>query len=201
MTPDPLSEKYYGLSPYNYCGGNPISQKDTNGKEIIDGLCDSNEEKKIVNIEIRKYMKSCKDFPSVIQIFSHGNSKGFRSTSGKFISTAKSFMAYLDISSEVWLNNCLANQKNIIILHSCSTGHGEESFAQRMSKDIPNTLIFAPSDDIRIDNNKETVKNGGTWNAFVGGDKICASKIHPIIMLQIILKIQQLCAEKLNMKN
>ncbi len=32
MTPDPLSEKYYGLSPYNYCDCNPVNAVDPDGK-------------------------------------------------------------------------------------------------------------------------------------------------------------------------
>ena len=31
---DPLCEKYYSLSPYNYCGGNPINAIDKEGKDI-----------------------------------------------------------------------------------------------------------------------------------------------------------------------
>ena len=33
-TSDPLSEKYYGISPYVYCLGNPISIIDPNGMDI-----------------------------------------------------------------------------------------------------------------------------------------------------------------------
>ena len=33
-TIDPLAEKYYGISPYAYCAGNPILYTDPNGKEI-----------------------------------------------------------------------------------------------------------------------------------------------------------------------
>ena len=31
---DPLAEKYYHLSPYAYCKGNPVNQIDLNGQEI-----------------------------------------------------------------------------------------------------------------------------------------------------------------------
>ena len=31
MVPDPKSEDYYGISPYVYCGGNPMARVDTNG--------------------------------------------------------------------------------------------------------------------------------------------------------------------------
>lgn len=35
LTPDPLSEKYYGISPYAYCAGNPVNFIDVNGRDSI----------------------------------------------------------------------------------------------------------------------------------------------------------------------
>ena len=32
-TQDPLAEKYYSISPYSYCSGNPINRMDPNGKD------------------------------------------------------------------------------------------------------------------------------------------------------------------------
>ncbi|MGN1210252.1 MAG: RHS repeat-associated core domain-containing protein, partial [Candidatus Cryptobacteroides sp.] len=32
LTPDPLSEKYYGISPYVYCAGNPVNFLDPDGR-------------------------------------------------------------------------------------------------------------------------------------------------------------------------
>ena len=32
---DPLSEKYYGISPYAYCGGNPVNLGDYNGMDTL----------------------------------------------------------------------------------------------------------------------------------------------------------------------
>lgn len=32
MTPDPLSEKYYGVSPYAFCNNDPVNRFDPNGK-------------------------------------------------------------------------------------------------------------------------------------------------------------------------
>ena len=32
---DPMAEKYYGISPYAYCGGDPVNKGDYNGMEVI----------------------------------------------------------------------------------------------------------------------------------------------------------------------
>ena len=34
LTPDPLSEKYYGISPYTYCNGDPVNLVDPDGLAI-----------------------------------------------------------------------------------------------------------------------------------------------------------------------
>ena len=31
---DPLSEKYYGISPYVYCGGDPVNRGDYDGMDL-----------------------------------------------------------------------------------------------------------------------------------------------------------------------
>ena len=39
LVPDPLSEKYYGISPYAYCGGDPVTRIDTDG-QVWDTIID-----------------------------------------------------------------------------------------------------------------------------------------------------------------
>ena len=34
-TVDPLCEKYYHISPYSYCGGNPINRVDPDGRAVV----------------------------------------------------------------------------------------------------------------------------------------------------------------------
>ena len=34
LVPDPLSEKYYGVSPYAYCAGNPVNMVDDDGMKV-----------------------------------------------------------------------------------------------------------------------------------------------------------------------
>ena len=35
LVPDPMGEKYYDVSPYAYCAGNPVSLVDPEGKDIV----------------------------------------------------------------------------------------------------------------------------------------------------------------------
>ena len=37
LTQDPLSEKYYGISPYAFCAGNPMRYVDPDGRKIVIG--------------------------------------------------------------------------------------------------------------------------------------------------------------------
>ena len=62
-TPDPFAEKFYPLSPYSYCGGDPINRVDRDGKEVI---------------SLRKNSKSAVDFPDNgnLIIFAHGTNQG-----------------------------------------------------------------------------------------------------------------------------
>ena len=36
FAPDPLSDKYYGISPYAFCGNNPIRYEDVDGEDWVD---------------------------------------------------------------------------------------------------------------------------------------------------------------------
>ena len=46
MTPDPLSEKYYGVSPYAFCANNPVNLVDLDGRVWVNKqkqiVCDAN---------------------------------------------------------------------------------------------------------------------------------------------------------------
>jgi hypothetical protein len=58
-TQDPLSEKYYSLSPYMYCAGNPLRYIDPNGEDIV--LYGSGEYMLAVLQELLKLMKESKE--------------------------------------------------------------------------------------------------------------------------------------------
>jgi len=59
---DPLAEKYYSISPYAYCAGNPVRFIDPNGKEVV--AMDENAKRNIRNTLTKseaKYVKFNKD--------------------------------------------------------------------------------------------------------------------------------------------
>jgi len=36
LSPDPLAEKYYGISPYVFCGNNPANFIDPDGRDWVE---------------------------------------------------------------------------------------------------------------------------------------------------------------------
>ena len=71
-TQDPMAEKYYSISPYAWCAGNPIKHIDLTGKESINGI-NMNEKnaKNVIPGLLNKYQNTNK-----IVVFSHGNETG-----------------------------------------------------------------------------------------------------------------------------
>ena len=55
-TIDPMSEKYYNISPYAYCAGNPIKFVDPTGTEIINGDGNIDEIYRLIRIN-ESYLK------------------------------------------------------------------------------------------------------------------------------------------------
>ena len=155
---DPLAEKYYSISPYAYCAGNPVKFIDPNGKEKILAITGNVAEKKVAD--------SFKDDKKIINIWADGDSKGFSAMyqngkTGK-ITNAKDFNKFLKDNFSVWRNKGKDEQVTIV-LHSCSTGNEEDgtnSFARTMSKELENTTIIAPNEDIHVDEVEKTDDKG-----------------------------------------
>lgn len=185
MCVDPHAEKYYSTSPYSYCGANPIKFVDSDGKERILAV----DKKAEANAPIVKAANNYNDEERVVNIWAHGDQEGikvFYNNDGKKqdITNAKDFEKFLSINSYVWRTKG-KDEKITIVLHSCSTGKEEEeeknSFARQMSKDLKNTTIIAPNQDIGVSKDgeetprRETVKNGekkteeGRWIKYQDG--------------------------------
>ena len=63
------------------------------------------------------------------------------------------------------------------MLHSCYTGQGEGSFAEKLS--LGGNLVIAPSDACNITvnrDNQESVDKDGVWNVFLDGKKLTQLK-------------------------
>lgn len=157
-TIDPMAEKYYDISPYVYCGGNPIRLVDPNGKEKIDALNPNDSEDKKISSAIENF----KDEENVINIWAHGSSESItvydkKAKEDVIISNAKEFEKFLSRNSNVWRTH-KKGEEVIIVLHSCKTGsdtNGKEGFAQNISRSIKDAVIIAPEQNVYTANGVE----------------------------------------------
>ena len=144
---DPLAEKYYNVTPYSYCMGNPVMLVDPDGKEVRDGVGEYNKE----NAELKKLVNDLakQNDPNSIMIVAHGvynNTKDrFASSidiqtynnqgewSHNYISNGKQLDEFLSSRSQTWQDykNGKINADDLhIVFYSC----GSAPIAQEISK-------------------------------------------------------------------
>lgn len=148
---DPLCEKYYSVSPYVYCGGNPIRYIDQDGKEKLIFFQPHVRKNDIL---IQGALKFKDD--RAIHIFAHGSSQSISpyvsykdgKSKEEKIQKVDEFVKLLNMS-ETWRNR-KGNEHVTIVLHGCKTGMGEESFAEKMSTSLENVTIIAPDNTLYI---------------------------------------------------
>ena len=146
---DPLCEKYYSISPYAYCGNDPINCIDKEGKEKQQYL---NRE------ELKKsdYYQYPYNTPGTLNIWAHGVydahydefASGIEVGKVGKIDDAQGFHdAILKYSSE-WKKN--GGENMIIVLHSCGTS----DFAKKLSEDDmfkgKNITFVAPNARLKV---------------------------------------------------
>lgn len=64
----------------------------------------------------------------------------------------------------MWIRrNAQSYRRNqaVIVLHACETGKGENSIAQQLSAQLPNTIVIAPNENVAVD--KTSNKELGTY--------------------------------------
>jgi RHS repeat-associated protein len=195
LSVDPMSDKYPNISPYNYCSWNPVKYIDPDGEEKLIWFS-STRPQRMRGESMQKYQKRLDDFrknqklqryasrfsdkTDIIHVFAHGdNIEGV--TTGQLFFNGKHQTAFGFLSDELVDSKTFTNSNKenpcVIMLHCCYTGQGERSFAQELSS--TGALVIAPSDKCRIYVNKdngEFVGNGGTWNVFLDGKRICQLK-------------------------
>ncbi len=152
---DAMFEKYFWMSPYAYCANNPMKFVDPTGCEKLIWV-DKNKDKTIFS-----GASNYKD-DGAIHIFAHGSSKGISvciDGKNQKIKDSKQLNNLLSKYSDIWKNK-KEGDDIVIILHSCRTGEGENSFAQTISKELGVTVV-APNQRDYFSNEGEI----GTYKA------------------------------------
>ena len=181
LSVDPLADKYPGISPYSYCAWNPVKYIDPDGRELISSFnLKPNTRDYSRNSHINKYAKTYYDNNSpIIHFFAHGASNRVRLEDGTAINTPQKMFNYLYEQSQEFKASCSTGKPSVLVLHSCNTGSGENSFAQQLSADelFSNTLVIAPSSVLEV-GTKETISNAGSWIAFYNGNQVGTINAH-----------------------
>jgi hypothetical protein len=128
-----------------------VNAIDPNGKEKLEVLDPKDKD----NHGLIEAASNFNDEKNVINIWAHGSSKGitvYDKSKGENIEirNTKDFKTFLNKNSKVWANHKKGEEVKIV-LHSCETGKsnkGEDSFAQKISSEMKNSVIIAPNDNV-----------------------------------------------------
>ena len=194
LSVDPMMDKYPNVSPYAYCTWNPVLFVDPDGEEKL--ICYNTNTPKLssfkgkgswnrfqkamdswrANCNLEKSAKKYKDYNGVIHLFAHGSSQRV-DLANHGSKDAVGLEVFLGNNSKTYQKNIMQGEQEttLLIMHACSTGKGENSIAQQLSKNVEELLIFAPSEDALLGSD-ETVENNGVWNVFYKGELLGSYK-------------------------
>ena len=149
LSVDPMADKYPGLSPYNYCAWNPVKLVDPDGRDTL-------------NFANSRFLRTQPDYSNAIIINAHGSAHPpkiendnidfdhiFPIISSNNDINTKELEAYI-LQSDSYQTNCNNNVTPLFLI-SCKTGECSIpfiSFADGLSRAIPNALIVAPMGDV-----------------------------------------------------
>lgn len=143
LSVDPMSDKYPSISPYTYCADNPVRYFDPDGKEKIDALANTEQNK--------RHKEACQRYPEndgVIHLWAHGNVKSIN-LCGIHKDDVQDIVNYLYLTSKTYQQNADEGKTSMLVLHACETGQGDKNIAQKISAES-NLLVVAPTEDLHV---------------------------------------------------
>lgn len=193
LSVDPLADKYPNISPYAYCGWNPVKYVDPDGREwIVGGLASEMQIKKNKSLSqttknemltttrhlergmaIRGKSIGALDWYNVFELFAHGNREGTGIYDKfAFINSPDKLYAIFERSPYLSAPN---SHSSVFILYSCYAGNGKNSIARQLSgiKEVSGSVVISATAPVAInEKGNEYVKDGGNWNVFYKGKQI-----------------------------
>ena len=192
---DPLCEKYYSVSPYAYCGNNPMNAVDPDGREVRDGTGPYSKENEQLKL-LAKNLAYHND-PNSIMIVAHGtddysyiNIQTYNLQTGKWndnlIHDGKEMNRFLSANSKVWkkYQEGKIEAKDLhIVLYSCySTDVAKRISADEHFKDIPvigaDRKIITNGNSVRVGNTMKDkdgrivdIRQYGQWHSYKNGQE------------------------------
>ena len=205
---DPLGEEDYSISPYVYCGNNPISNVDLDGKKKhnwIKGIGrynNASSQKRFENRYGERFVqiwahgiKESVDGKAIgieveIDYYAHkikgGGYYHSKIRDNKIVKNASELDMLLKKYDRNWSTE--SSKQSIIILHSCATSDLAKEFSK--SKEFQDVIIIAPTQNVRTSAdgnerittiNKETGEQvEGHWEVYKNGLPLMDENKNPI---------------------
>ena len=212
LSVDPMADKYSSINPYNYCFWNPIKLIDPNGLDTIYSFaCNtSNLNYNRRNMNLLKSMRNLGDNPNIIVVAMHGSKNNNTvdcpiTSSGNETKpiTAEQFAQKIrngSYGSYRYNENQKNGKKTLIILLSCYTGRGDDSFGKQLSKQLESAIVIAPvgavwaginnQGETTITNNEAILIGDGKykkgeprrWGVFYNGKRVMSFRNNNLLL-------------------
>ena len=186
LSTDPLFEKYVGMSPYNYCAGNPVKLVDVDGREI------TTDDIETCNAILDDIFVNYSSVRKLFSFDSKGSLKYNRAGRSFAESNAKGYINSLDVSSEQkqdmmsaltclidMFDKTINNSRNIsVTFGSSESGGGEFNCYPYFDVDNPQggNVVLDPNGTFPVDMVKV-----GTSDIFKGNSSLGERFVHEVL--------------------